>query len=488
MSLESLLTFFALLAAAAAIMKPVQRKSLQMFMPRWTVPATILAGLTCLILRDMPLGLNPPFGWRLDLVTYLLTLGAFLLPLVGALVAWMLWLDAKLSSRNISELEPFLQTALRESELDEVDRVLRKNIKRLSSIPSGAATLLYSPRLVQFMVTSHSFIHLELLSQPLFLASLENRLVAVENVVRELLMAQASPLQSAVVARFGGNERLQYTDSERSLIEATFENPSWYHDANAHYPLIITAINRIESGELNAPYNLPDESYIAHQGVSKRSTCPLYLAIKTEVIALEAVVKAADERDFYISDLWQILMKIYENTKWESTVVKPPLFGEPTTPYSYLLNEIASDFEKLTEKAVQESVKENRQSPTASKPNATGRTLVNFWCLTVWELMSQPSRLDPRLVDRIVERYFRFMFALGWETTEILYTAGQAVPTLDEWRDVLVEELNNCMRGPFQDQLSVLSRVFKDLDRGKTFISEGYDWLKTHCHFIYFPD
>ena len=121
---------------------------------------------------------------------------------------------------------------------------------------------------------------------------------------------------------------------------------------------------------MNAPYNLPDESYIAHQGVSKRSTCPLYLAIKTEVIAVEAAVKAKDERDFYISDLWQILMKIYEHTTWDANVVNPSLFGEPTTPYSYLLNEIASDFEQLTEKAVQFSI--NKTSPTTSKPDSTG--------------------------------------------------------------------------------------------------------------------
>ena len=407
--------------------------------------------------------------------------------MVGAVAAWVMWLNAKLTSRNISELEPFLQTALREGELDEVERVLHKNSNRLSNIPSGAVTLLFSPRLVQRMVISHSFIDLELLSQRQFVEPLENRLVAVENVVRELLMAQASPLQSAVVARFGGNEHLQYTDNERRLMEATFENPTWYHDTNAHYPLIITAINQIESGELNAPYNLPDESYIAHQGVSKRSTCPLYLAIKTEVIALEAVVKAEDERDFYISDLWQILMKIYEHTTWDSNVVKPPLFGEPTTPYSYLLNEIASDFEQLTEKAVQISVKENETSPTTSKPDTTGRTLVKFWCLSIWELMSEANRLDPNLLDRIVERYFRFMFALGWETTEVLYTTGQAVPTLNEWRDVLFEEFNECLTSAKQEHVTVLHRVFKTLDWGKPFISDGYDWLTTKLHPSFIP-
>jgi hypothetical protein len=239
---------------------------------------------------------------------------------------------------------------------------------------------------------------------------------------------------------------------------------------------------------LNAPYNLPDESYIAHQGVSKRSTCPLYLAIKTEVIALEAVVKAEDERDFYISDLWQILMKIYEHTTWDNNVVKPPLFGEPTTPYSYLLNEIASDFEQLTEKAVQISVKKNKTSPTTSKPNATGTTLVKFWGLSVWELMGEANRLDPNLLDRIVERYFRFMFALGWETTEVLNTTGQAVPTLNEWRDVLFEEFNECLTSAKQEHVTVLHRVFKTLGWGKPFISDGYDWLTTKLHPSFIPE
>jgi hypothetical protein len=306
-------------------------------------------------------------------------------------------------------------------------------------------------------------------------------------VVRELLLAQSSPLQSAVVARFGGNEHLQYTDNERNLIEATFENPSWYHDSNAHYPLIITAINKIESGELNGPYNLPDESYLATQGVSKRSTCPLHLAIKMEVIALGAAVDAEDERDFYISDLWQILMKIQEHTTFDIKTTKPSLFGNPTTPYSYLLNEIASDFESLTERAVQMSVKANKVPPENSEPNLTGETLAKFWCLSVWELMREAKRLDPNLLDRIVERYFRFMFALGWETTEILYTVGQGVPSLNAWRDLLLGDLADCFKSPKQEHFTVLHRVFNSLDRGKPFISDGYDWLKTKFHPNFFP-
>jgi hypothetical protein len=69
MSLEGLLTYFGLLAAAAAIMGPVQRRALLLFVPKWLLPVTSLAGLLFLIIRDAPLGMRPPLGWPLEMVT-----------------------------------------------------------------------------------------------------------------------------------------------------------------------------------------------------------------------------------------------------------------------------------------------------------------------------------------------------------------------------------------------------------------------------------
>jgi hypothetical protein len=485
MSLEGLLTYFGLLAAALAIMGPVQRRALSLFVPRWLLPASIVVALAFLILRDTPLGIPPPLGLRLDLVTYLLTLGAFLLPVSAAFVAWVLWFDAKLSSRNLPQLEAFLQTALREGKFDEVDRVLGRNRGRLARIPSGAATVLFNSRLVRQMVSSQSFVHLELLSQRPLMESLENRLQAVETVVREILMAGASPLQSAVVEKYEGIEHLQYTDSERSLIAATFENPHWYHDTNAHYPLIITAINRIESGELDTLYNQPDENYVATQGVSKRATCALYLAIKTEVIAIGSAVDESVEEDFYISDLWQILTKIYSHSKYGAVLAKGGLYA-PHTPYTYLMNEIASDFEDLTGRAVQMSVQRNQGIPEDSKPSMTGVTLVRMWCLSIWKLMSEPNRINPDHLDQIVERYFRFMFALGWQTSEVLY-AGESALNLNAWRDIFLKELEDCVNHPKQEHFAVLHRVFKNLDWGKPFVSDGYNWLQTKLDPNFFP-
>ena len=243
-------------------------------------------------------------------MAYLLTLGAFVIPVTAAFWSWKLWYTAKLTSRNVSRLESFFQAALRESSFEEVERVLRKNHESLASMPSGAASVLFHPRMVKNLMSSHSVIHLELLASRPFLESLPNRLRAVEVVVREMISAAASPLQSAVVSKYGGIEHLEFTDAEKKIIDATFQNPAWYQDTNAHYPLIITAINKIESRELDDAYNSPDENYIASQGVAKRATCPIYLAVKTEVLAIESALEAGAEEDFYISDLYQIMHKI----------------------------------------------------------------------------------------------------------------------------------------------------------------------------------
>lgn len=488
MNLEALLTFCGLLAAAVAIMGAVQRKALLLFVPKWLVPVLSCAALILLIMRDAPFGVPPLFGWRLDRVSYFLELGSFLLPIGSAIIAWWLWWRARLSSRNLPYLEEFLHAALREGEFDEVERVLRMNRHTLTKILPNAATVLFSPRLVHQMVTTYSFIHLELLAQRPFLESLDNRLQAVDVVVRELLVAESSPLQSAVVNRFGGIEHLQYTDLDKKLIESTFEDPDWYHDTYAHYPLIITVMNVIESGTLDVAYNRVDENYVATQGISKRAKCSLFLAIKTQVMALDAAVEMGSEKDFYISDLWQIVQKIYSRSKYDVVAAQPTLgIYDPYTPYSFLLNEIMDDFENLTRQAVRKSVEKDKYAPQDAKPMPTGKELVRFWFLSIWEVMDRTNAINPAHLDSMVERYFRFMFALGWQPSEILYSSGQSVPHLNAWRDLLCSQIKGCTTGIKDGHFIALHRVFKHLDWGKPFISDGYEWLETQLQPQLFP-
>jgi hypothetical protein len=62
------------------------------------------------------------------------------------------------------------------------------------------------------------------------------------------------------------------------------------------------------------------------------------------------------------------------------------------------------------------------------------------------------------------------------------------VPTLNEWRDVFFEELSDCLKSLKPEHITVLHRVFENLDLGKPFISDGYDWLQTKLHPSLFPN
>jgi hypothetical protein len=320
------------------------------------------------------------------------------------------------------------------------------------------------------------------------LESLVNRLQAVEVVAREMISAGASPLQSAVVSRYGGIEHLQFTDAERKVISATFQNPDWYHDANAHYPLTITAINRIQSGELDDAYNTPDENYVSNQGVARRATCPIYLAVKTEVLAIEAALEAGVEKDFYISDLFDILRNIFQRSKVDPAFNVTAGMQADYTPYSYLLEVITGDLEALSEKAVQQSVRNNSAAPDEASPGRVGSDLLRTWSFCIWWTMGEPGKVDPVLRDRIVGRYFRFLFTLGCQPSEILHGAAQTVNSLNRWRDALLKELKLHFPSPRQEHLNALKRVFKSLDFGKPFISDAYDWLKTQIPIQFLPD
>jgi hypothetical protein len=304
-----------------------------------------------------------------------------------------------------------------------------------------------------------------------------------------MLELGASPIQSAVVSESGGIEHLRYSDQDKKLIAATFQNPEWYHDTNAHYPLIITAINKIQGGALDESYNRPDENYAARQGVSKRAICPIYLAVKTEVLAIDAALKVGSAKDFYISDLFQILETIFKHSKFDpsGSNITTGMQAE-YTPYSFLIENIGRDIHKLTETAVQQSVNGHNGAPEDTRPGRIGIDLVRMWSFSLWEITGEPQKLDPVLRDRIVESYFRFLFALGWQPSEVLNLNGQNVKSLDHWRDLLLKELMERLRSPKQSHLDVIKNVLAHLDFGKPFISDGYSWLETVFPKPFLPD
>ncbi len=62
----------------------------------------------------------------------------------------------------------------------------------------------------------------------------------------------------------------------------------------------------LRSGKFDKRYNEVGRDYEADQGISSRSSCPIYLAVKTEVLAIKAALRDQVEDDFYVSDLSQI--------------------------------------------------------------------------------------------------------------------------------------------------------------------------------------
>jgi len=82
---------------------------------------------------------------------------------------------------------------------------------------------------------------------------------------------------------------------------------------------------------------------------------------------------------------------------------------------------------------------------------------------------------------------FRFMFASGWETSEILYSNAQGVASLICWRNKLLTEIKHLLGSPRTQHVTVMKGILKKLDFGRWFIIEGYDWLKTQLHVSLLP-
>ena len=421
MTLEALLTFFGILLAALTIASPIQRHSLRLFVSWWPLSLALLVSLGLIVCRDAPLGWPPLFGWSLPTVQFGLTLGSFLLPVAAALGSWYLWHEARLTPRKCARVEGLFKAALREQEFDEVERVVRRNQNQLTTFPPGASSALFDPAMVHALVGSHSLVHLELLSDLQFLKKLENPHAAVNVVVRELLQSGVSPIRDAVIARYGGLEPFTYSDVSRAMIERTFQNAEWYYEASAQYPLTVSAWEAIRGGELDAAYNQIGRDYEASQGVSKRAFCPLYLAAKTQVLAVESALKDKSEKDFYVSNLFDLFRFVQERSSFDEAVWLSHLSNpEFPTPYAYLMHTIVADLEDLSCTAVQEATSDSVPQQIA-RPGRIAHDLAANWSFCVWSIAKSEGQVAPSFRNHIIKEYLAFILKLGWGPSEIYF-------------------------------------------------------------------
>jgi hypothetical protein len=279
------------------------------------------------------------------------------------------------------------------------------------------------------------------------------------------------------VRTYGGLKSPTYPEDEQQLIERTFQKPTWYVKACAHYPLVISAVEELRSGKLDSEYNDIGRDYEALQGISRRSQCPVYLAVKTEVLAIEAAIEEQCEDDLYVSDLSDVFRAILERSKYNKGVWESDASNrEFPTPYAYLLSEIASDFRDLSAKAVQKATSKSNEPRVIQSPGRIAHDLARIWSLCAWSIADPATGVSDRFRNEAIKDYVVFILQLGWAPSEIYYGNVDTINGLEAWRDMFLKELKDFFAG-FADERRVLGDVVQSLDQGKRYVFDGHDWL-----------
>jgi hypothetical protein len=259
-------------------------------------------------------------------------------------------------------------------------------------------------------------------------------------------------------------------------MEKTFEKPEWYTLAGAHYPLVISVVEALRTGKLDDDYNNVGRDYEADQGISRRSHCPVYLAEKTEVIAIKSAIENKFEADLYVTDLWDIFRRVQERSKFDKSIWESPLSNpEFPTPYAYLLYEINSDLRELSASAIRASTSDT-QPPRADLKGRIPKDLALTWSSCVRSISDSEGQVSPDFRRNIIEQYLLFILALGWGPSEAGAGIENSTEGLDAWRDLFVCELQHDFAGNASGK-QVLRETMDSLDQGKRYVSDGFDWL-----------
>lgn len=331
--------------------------------------------------------------------------------------------------------------------------------------------------MVRELLRAGSLLHLSLLSDKGLLRSLKDRHTPVDAVVRELLLAENSPLRSAVVASFGGHEGLPYTQEEQDVFGSTFQDPEWYCEANGHYPLIRSAMEELRSGRLDVEYNQRGSNYETNEGISPRSRCVIFLAMKAEVLAIAAAVSNDFEEDIYVTDLWNLFRAIRKRSVYDSEVWEGALSNrEHPTPYAYLLYQIVQDLAGLSCKAFRTATPSETGSSIVP-PGNMARRLSQTWAYCVLEVASDAAdaNLSHSFRLDVLRGYLDFVLQLG---SELGVSVPEGVEGLGQWQDLFCDTLRECFRSENPNVKSWLTGAVKTLDDSIAYIRGRKDWLK----------
>lgn len=334
--------------------------------------------------------------------------------------------------------------------------------------------------MVKAFLDSQSLLPLELLAEKDFFETYDAKLEAVDSVTRELLVNEMSPLRSMVIREYGGAEGHLYTRDEREIMGKTYLNPDWYIKTCSHYPFIMSAMEKLQSGSLDREYNQVELNYTSVQGISLRSRCIIFLAVKSQVLAIKEAIKNHVSGDFYVTDLYQFFQAIVERTKFNTAsavfiqttcgYVKP----EYHSIFDYLLSEIVHDLEQLSCEAVIAATDKNLWVIDA--PGTIAQQLAQSWSLCVWEIRNYtPSESR----DKIIKNYLCFVLKLGFGPNEIFNEhLTRVVEGIDAWKNLFVKPLKEAFAQASQSERSILKNVLDKLDVGRGYVTAGKQWLE----------
>jgi hypothetical protein len=505
MTLDGLLALAGILVAILAIANPVQRRSILLFIPRTILLVALITSVLAVVyLRTGEMWGTPLPQWS----QFILYSGSFLLPVLAVVACLLCWHRAHLTKNKVDGFRDVVYAAMREGTYDELDRILVKNQQRLNLLGHSTLHAIFARKVVRALLDARSYLHLELLTHiESFDSAGTSQFLFVDNVVRELLLSPNSPWRSAVIWNFGGHDCWPYLEEEQKIVQQTLENPAWYVDAGAHAPLTMAAIETIQSRRLDVDYNQIGRAYESREGISPRVNCPVFLAVRMEMLAIKAAIRQHSDADLYVRDLWNIFRTIRDHSVYNSAVWKSPLANsEFPTPYAYLLHEIFYGLRELVWETLSTSVErpnnldveEQRQAlEEAADTSSQGEDdiaehnsrpkkevkikepayidcqVAQAWALCAREMASAKDKVGRDFrIDMICE-CLNLALKLHNRPSDIPGLGN--VMGLEPWRDLFLKEVTTCFTGAEEKQ--ALERAFRNLDPLKMYVVNGRNWL-----------
>ncbi|MBN2582159.1 MAG: hypothetical protein JXL80_03760 [Planctomycetes bacterium] len=469
MDLGGLMTSVGIVLAVFALARPAQRRSVCLFVPLWiSVGLVIPVGLLiCLDVLD---------HWKIDVPLWLsfsFRTVAFFAPITALLLAVVFWYRATLSKNKDSRLRQFLLSCLRDHDMDEAARILGKNHGRLPTILTrDTADVVFDRYFIRELVAARTWIHLELLANDELLKALPNIRRAVDRTLRELLFAGESPLRTAALWQEGGDETLHCAENEKRLLDQTLLNPAWYHRCGAGYPLVVAACERIDSGELDATYNQPDRLYVAHQGITRRSMCPVFLAEKTIAHMLMAEIQqnsgTTEDTHRDAADLWDIFRACQAHSRYSpQTWDEPSGCGDYPTPFGFLLAEILEDYYRICWEA-----REKSHSPEKPPSELLGPA-IRMWANCVMRMARAEQHVSPAF--RATSAATLLEMLLEWRHFENRTKPNGEHP----WSRMFLENLTDAIRIGATESYEYVTEILDNkMDLAKSHVSSSREWLR----------